>query len=172
MKRAFAALAFTTALSACGYVDRYEEGVHDYEPTYCYAALGDTVECFREPQLSEGRRLVNYYGKHPSRYGDAPPKPQPVYGSPPPPTQAWVKDPEPVVKPGVYLPHTSFGQASVAGSEALVREANENLTKAIQEDSKERLGRMVRKVEPKPVPKESEGAGATDSSSTGAVPFR
>ena len=170
MKRAFAALAFTTALSACGYVDKYEEGVYDYEPTYCYAALGGTVECYREPVAADSRRLVNYYGKSPTRY-DAPPKPpEPDYKAPPP-VKTWVKDPEPEVKPMVYLKN-AYGQASAQATEALVREANESLTRAIAKDSQDKLARMRQSAAQTSGQTESEGAGTSDRTSTDAPPFR
>lgn len=165
------ALALTTALSACGYVDKYEEGVYDYEPTYCYAALGGAVTCYRKPVASESRRLVNYYGKSPTRYDPPPPPPEPNYQAPPP-IKTWVKDPEPVVKPMVYLPHTSFGQASVRATESLVREANENLTKSIEKDRQERLKKAKQQAGQDGTATESEGAGTSDATSTGASPFR
>ena len=150
MKKVIAAIAFVAALSACGYVDKYEEGVADYEPTYCYAALGGAVECFREPVPGEDRRLVNYYGKHPSRYG-APEKPAPAEYQAPPTVNAWVKDPEPVVR---AMPKGDTSdrpwlasdyrepvavQASTAATQALVRKTHEFLTGSIQRDTQKRL---------------------------------
>lgn len=162
MKKAIWALLPGLAVAACGHVSKYEEGVIDYEPTYCYAALGEDVECFREPVLSEGRRLVNYYGKHPSRYGEPPAKSQPAYGVPPR-IDTWVKDPEPVVKPFVYL-DAAHGEASAQGTQALVRQAHENLTSAIRKESLKQLNSSTQA--------ESGGAGASGPSSAGAPPFR
>tara|TARA_R110000782_G_scaffold42260_1_gene96184 strand:+ start:366 stop:863 length:498 start_codon:yes stop_codon:yes gene_type:complete len=150
MRKIIAALAFSAVLTACGYVDKYEEGVADYEPTYCYAALGGGVECYREPIAGEDRRLVNYYGKHPSRF-DAPAKPAPAQYQAPPMVNAWVKDPEPVVR---VLPKGDLSdrpwlasgyqapvarEASPVATQALLRQAHEHLSRSIQQDSQDKL---------------------------------
>jgi len=81
-------------VSACGYVSEYERHVHDWEPTYCYQSIGG-VQCYREPKFSDERRLVNYFGPHPSRY-DKPEPPEKVQLKAPKQIDYWVKDPEPV----------------------------------------------------------------------------
>jgi len=96
MRRISAVLATTLlTLSACGYVDDYEKQVYDEEPTYCYQSLGE-IKCFREPFHRDSKRLVNYYGPHPSRY-DAPEEPEKAPLKAPARITRWVKDPEPVV---------------------------------------------------------------------------
>ncbi|MFQ5763688.1 MAG: hypothetical protein ACE5GT_02060 [Rhodospirillales bacterium] len=90
-------LGLSAILSACGYVDAYEEAVHDLEPTYCYQSIG-TVACFREPYHRDERRLVNYFGPHPSRF-DKPEPPTPTPLSPPEMVNYWVKDAEPIPRP-------------------------------------------------------------------------
>ncbi len=92
-----AAMAFGLVLSACGHVDEYERHVSDWEPVYCYKSLASTA-CYREPRHSDARRLVNYFGPHPSRY-DAPEPPEPVAFVAPAPVNYWVKDPEPIPRP-------------------------------------------------------------------------
>ena len=88
-------------LGACGYVDAYEEAVHDMEPVYCYQSLAG-VECFKEPNHQDKRRLVNYYGPHPTRY-DAPEKAEVPELQAPEEIEHWVKDPEPVPQPRSQL---------------------------------------------------------------------
>ncbi len=88
-------------LGGCGYVDAYEEAVSEYEPLYCYQSIG-AVECFKEPKFEDSRRLVNYFGPHPSRY-DPPEKPEKPELSAPKPVSYWVKDPEPIPQPGVRM---------------------------------------------------------------------
>jgi hypothetical protein len=97
MYKPLSALAVGLLVAACGYVDRYEEGVYAYEPTYCYKSIG-TVRCYREPFHRDQRRLVNYYGPHPSRY-DTPPPPPALVLKAPPPVAFYVRDPEPVPEP-------------------------------------------------------------------------
>lgn len=175
MRKIIAAVAFSAVLTACGYVDKYEEGVAGYEPTYCYAALGGGVECYREPVAGEDRRLVNYYGKHPSRY-DAPEKPAPAQYQAPPSVNAWVKDPEPVVRAmpkgdtadrpwlaSGYQPPVAR-EASPVATQALLRQAHEHLTRSIQKDSQEKLNTLSQA--------ESEGARTSEDTSSGAPPFR
>jgi hypothetical protein len=94
-------IALLVALSGCGYVDAYEEAVYDREPLYCYQSLG-TVQCFKEPQHHDERRLVNYFGPHPSRY-DPPDPPDVPDLEAPEEIDHWVKDPEPVPKPAVRM---------------------------------------------------------------------
>lgn len=179
MKKIIAAIAFSLALTACGYVDKYEEGVIDYEPTYCYAALGGGVECYREPVAGEDRRLVNYYGKHPSRY-DAPEKPAPAEYQAPAMVNSWVKDPEPVVRAmpkgdtadrpwlasGYQAPAPQ--SASPQATQAFLRQAHEHLSRAIQKDSQEKLSTLNEAISRA----ESEGAGTSGETSSGAPPFR
>lgn len=92
-----AAVAFGVVLSACGHVDEYERHVSDWEPVYCYKSLASTA-CYREPNHADARRLVNYFGPHPSRY-DAPEPPEAVAPAAPEPVNYWVKDPEPLPRP-------------------------------------------------------------------------
>lgn len=98
----WAAIPVLAGLAACGYVDRYEEGVYDFEPAYCYQSLGEIV-CHREPYHRDSKRLVNYFGPHPSRYD---PPEAPEVDAPQPPTTAldyYVITPEPVPEDGVVL---------------------------------------------------------------------
>lgn len=97
MRKMMFPMAFTVFLGACGYVDKYEEAVTGMEPTYCYKSLAG-VECYREPYHRDARRLVNYFGPHPSRY-DKPEKPEPAPHAPPPMVNYWVKDAVPVPRP-------------------------------------------------------------------------
>jgi hypothetical protein len=155
MKKIIAVIAFSAVLTACGYVDKYEEGVADYEPTYCYAALGGGVECYRQPVAGEDRRLVNYYGKHPSRY-DAPEKPAAAEYQAPPMVNTWVKDPEPVVRAmpkgdTADRPWLASGyqepvnpQASNLATQSLLRQAHEHLSRSIAQDSQDKLNRLNR----------------------------
>ncbi len=96
-KKIGATVVFGLVLSACGHVDEYEKHVHDWEPVYCYKSLAATA-CYREPKHADNRRLVNYFGPHPSRY-DAPEAPEPVQLKAPAPVNYWVKDPEPLPRP-------------------------------------------------------------------------
>lgn len=97
MKRPwFALVALAIPLSACGYVNDYEKAVYDHERSYCYKSLGG-VTCYDEPFYRDERRMVNYYGPHPSRY-DAPEREE--YELPPgaEPAASYYKDPEPDVR--------------------------------------------------------------------------
>lgn len=89
--------ALIGTLAACGHVDEYERHVYDHEPVYCYKSLAGT-QCYREPKHSDARRLVNYFGPHPSRYEKPEPVPVPTYKAPEM-VNYWVKDPEPVPRP-------------------------------------------------------------------------
>jgi hypothetical protein len=88
------AIASATVLSACGYVDKYEEAVYEMEPRYCYKQLGG-IQCYREPVHRDAERLVNYYGPHPSRY-DTPSPPDRLEPTAPPPVAFYVRDEEPL----------------------------------------------------------------------------
>ncbi len=90
-------LGATAGLSGCGYVDKYEEQVYDREPVYCYKSLAAT-QCFNEPNHRDQRRLVNYFGPHPSRYDPPPAQPEPELQAPPA-IDYWVKDAEPIPRP-------------------------------------------------------------------------
>ncbi len=90
-------MGFLAFLGACSTMDAYEQAVQDWEPTYCYKSIGGT-ECFREPYHRDERRLVNYFGPHPSRY-DKPEPPEPAPHSPPQMVNYWVKDAEPIPRP-------------------------------------------------------------------------
>ncbi len=100
MRRNAMILGVAGLLSACGSIDQYEAQVKDFEPIYCYQSLAGT-ECYRTPYHRDERRLVNYFGPHPSRYE----KPEPPVVPPlkaPETVNYWVKDPEPVPRP---MPH-------------------------------------------------------------------
>ncbi|MDP6173478.1 MAG: hypothetical protein QGF09_04850 [Rhodospirillales bacterium] len=86
-------LATAAVLSGCSYVDSYEEAVHDREPIYCYQSLA-AVECYRTPDHTDEKRLVNYFGPHPSRH-ERQETEEPKLKAPPP-ISKWVKDTEPV----------------------------------------------------------------------------
>jgi len=83
-------IASLSILSACGYVDKYEEAVYEMEPQYCYQQLG-SVQCYREPVHRDAARLVNYYGPHPSRY-DMPSPPDRLEPTAPSPVAFYVMD--------------------------------------------------------------------------------
>ena len=89
--------AVLVLFGGCGHVDPYEKSVHDMDPVYCYQSLAG-IECFREPNHQDKRRLVNYYGPHPTRY-DEPEKPEVPALQAPDAIDHWVKDPEPVPRP-------------------------------------------------------------------------
>ena len=93
--------AVAALVGACGYVSAYEEAVYDVEPVYCYQSIGQSVsgvECYKTPKHRDERRLVNYYGPHPSRY-DRPEPPPPPTLSAPPSVDFFVRDPEPIPEP-------------------------------------------------------------------------
>ena len=92
-------------LAGCGpdYQSRYEEGVADYEPIYCYQTIGD-VACYRTPQFRDERQLVNYYGPAPYRY-ERPEDPPEARLDPPPALNYYVRDSEPIPRPA---PRGSF----------------------------------------------------------------
>ena len=94
MRVPWTVLVLPAILAACGYVDDYEERVYDFDPVYCYRTIGG-VECFETPHHRDERRMVNYYGPHPSRF-DRPEPPEPADLQAPPSVNFWVKDPEPV----------------------------------------------------------------------------
>lgn len=96
-KKIIFSAALFTGLAACGHVDEYERQVYDQEPVYCYKSLAGT-QCYREPKHSDERRLVNYFGPHPSRYEKPEAAPEPTYKAPEM-VNYWVKDPEPVPRP-------------------------------------------------------------------------
>ena len=97
MVKLFFSAGLLALLGGCSYVDTYEEAVYDLEPSYCYQSIGG-VECFREPFHRDERRLVNYFGKHPSRY-DKPEPPEKAIHTPPEMVNYWVKDAEPIPRP-------------------------------------------------------------------------
>ncbi|WP_417819875.1 hypothetical protein [Terasakiella sp.] len=92
------------SLSACGYVDKYEEAVYEEEPRYCYQQLG-SVKCFSEPVHRDAARLVNYYGPHPNRY-DTPSPPDRLESVAPPPVAFYVRDEEPIPDDSTVHPAT------------------------------------------------------------------
>ena len=97
MKKPLAFLALPAILSACGYVSKYEEGVYDYEPVYCYQSIG-AIQCFDAPNFRDEKRLVNYYGPAPERYDRPDPPPAPNLMAPPA-VNFYVRDPEPIPRP-------------------------------------------------------------------------
>ena len=97
MRMKLLTLGLTALLGACGYVNAYEKAVYDWEPTYCYKSLAG-VECYSEPFHRDERRLVNYFGPHPSRY-DKPEPPELAPITAPPRINYWVKDAEPIPRP-------------------------------------------------------------------------
>lgn len=132
-----ALVAAAVTLAACGYVDRYEEQVYDWDPVYCYESIGK-VQCYREPYHRDQRRLVNYYGPHPSRY-DAPPPPDRAELQPPEMIDTWVKDPEPAVEAAKPLTYDDVFRKRAAlkplppgtttpGTSALLRNVEKQLT--------------------------------------------
>lgn len=77
-----AGLAAGSGLTGCGYESAYERAVYDAEPVYCYRTLADS-DCWRDPDPTADRRLVNYYGPSPRRT-EAPMR-TPIRLEPPPP---------------------------------------------------------------------------------------
>ena len=55
-------------LSACAQKSAYEAAVEDMEPVYCYKSLAG-VQCYQEPSFRDERRMVNYFGPTPRRFG-------------------------------------------------------------------------------------------------------
>ena len=124
LKKLCAIAVFCAVLAGCGYVDAYERHVHDWDPVYCYQSLG-AAECYRTPKHAYARRLVNYYGPHPSRY-DAPPVAELPTPTAPVMVNYWVKDPEPTPRPapstnasGDYADRPWLTEAGRADTEAL-----------------------------------------------------
>ena len=121
MKKSLAFLALPIFLTACGYVSKYEEGVYDYEPVYCYQSIG-AVQCFDAPRFRDEKRLVNYYGPAPERYDRPDPAPEPNLMAPPA-VNYFVRDPEPVPRPSPTaagpedLPWLNAGSPGKAASE-------------------------------------------------------
>ncbi len=101
MMRILLPVGVAALVGACtSYVDRYEKAVYDFEPTYCYQSIGG-VECHRTPYHRDERRLVSYFGPHPSRY-DKPEPPEPPVLTPPAMINYWVKDAEPIPRPAPH----------------------------------------------------------------------
>ncbi len=101
MRNTLSLTAVGVLVGACGYLSEYEKAVYDIEPVYCYQSIGQSVsgvECYKTPKHRDERRLVNYYGPHPSRY-DRPEPPPPPTLSAPPSVDFFVRDPEPVPEP-------------------------------------------------------------------------
>ncbi|MBT3305979.1 MAG: hypothetical protein HN377_05790 [Alphaproteobacteria bacterium] len=90
-------IGISVLLGACSYVSEYEKAVYDLEPTYCYKSIGK-VACYKEPFHRDEKRLVNYFGPHPSRY-DKPDVPEATPIAAPEMVNYWVKDPEPIPRP-------------------------------------------------------------------------
>ncbi|MCZ6606621.1 MAG: hypothetical protein O7A64_02980 [Alphaproteobacteria bacterium] len=101
MRNTLVLTAVAALVGACGYVSAYEEAVYDVEPVYCYQSIGQSVsgvECYKTPKHRDERRLVNYYGPHPSRYDRPEPPPPPTLAAPPA-VDFFVRDPEPIPQP-------------------------------------------------------------------------
>jgi len=81
MLRTLTLIAATALMGACSYVDRYEAGVYHYEPTYCYQSIG-AVRCYRTSNHRDEKRLVNYYGPHPTRFEKPPAAEKSVHNAP------------------------------------------------------------------------------------------
>ncbi len=95
MRNTLVLTAVAALVGACGYLSAYEEAVYDIEPVYCYQSLGQSVsgvECYKTPKHRDERRLVNYYGPHPSRY-DRPEPPPPRVRSKPEPAENLKAEP-------------------------------------------------------------------------------
>jgi len=94
MRKLMIIVACAGFLDACAQKSAYEAAVEDYEPTYCYKSLAG-VSCYKKPYFRDERRLVNYFGPAPERYGrPAPPPEQKLFA--PKASNYWVKDPEPI----------------------------------------------------------------------------
>tara|TARA_R110001599_G_scaffold122268_1_gene294033 strand:- start:248 stop:802 length:555 start_codon:yes stop_codon:yes gene_type:complete len=124
LKKLCAVGVFSGVLTGCGYVDEYERQVHAWEPVYCYQSLG-AAECYRTPKHADARRLVSYYGPHPSRY-EAPPALTLPTPKAPVMVNYWVKDPEPTPRPapranasGDYADRPWLTESGRAETEAL-----------------------------------------------------
>lgn len=124
MKRIATLIAATAVLGACNYVSKYEEAVYDYEPVYCYKTLAG-IQCFDTPNQRDERRLVNYFGPHPSRYERKWQKPE-RHLAPPPPIDYFVRDADPIPQPapakGVEPLPWQEQKASTAAPEAAAPE--------------------------------------------------
>ena len=140
MRKMIISVGFTALLGACGYVDKYEEAVSGMEPTYCYKSIGG-VECYREPFHRDGRRLVNYFGPHPSRF-DAPEKPEPVTPTPPPMVNYWVKDAVPIPRPSPTGRASNLPWLGQAPAKAQVARAEFTPMSAKQDGTDKLLERM------------------------------
>ncbi|MGF1639965.1 MAG: hypothetical protein ACFCUO_03360 [Rhodospirillales bacterium] len=97
-----AAVAASMVAGCGGDRSRYEAGVSDYDPVYCYRTLGG-VSCFDTPRHRDARRLVNYYGPAPGRF-DRPPAPPAPRLDPPPAVNYAVMDAVPVPRPAPQGP--------------------------------------------------------------------
>lgn len=93
IKRTVPLVVLSGLLGSCGYGDTYEEVVYDREPIYCYQSLAG-VECFRTPNHSDKRRIVNFYGPDPMFYQEPKAAKIPELKAPKA-VDYWVKDPEP-----------------------------------------------------------------------------
>jgi len=94
MRALIVIVGITAVLSACTEKTAYEAAVEDLEPSYCYQSIGG-VTCYANPYHRDARRLVNYYGPAPIRYGSPEPAVDPIRTAPAE-IDFWVKDPEPV----------------------------------------------------------------------------
>ena len=80
-------------LCGCGSADSYKQTNKDEKPIYCYQSLAG-VECFKKPNHRDKRRIVKYYGPHPTKYTEPKPINIPELKAPKE-INYWVKDPEP-----------------------------------------------------------------------------
>jgi len=98
MRKLLLPVGVAALLAACGEAPvRYEAGVRNLDPTYCYQTIGEAA-CYQAPYHRDERRLVNYYGPHPRGYAKPAPTPAPT-PVPPASINYWVKDPEPIPCP-------------------------------------------------------------------------
>ena len=77
----------------CDYIDATDDYVYDEDPIYCYQSLAG-IECFKEPNHLDKRRMVNYFGPHPIHYDEPELLKSPELKAPKE-INFWVKDPEP-----------------------------------------------------------------------------
>ena len=168
MRKMMFPMALTALLGACSYVDKYEEAVTGMEPTYCYKSIG-AVECYREPFHRDARRLVNYFGPHPSRY-DKPDPPEPAPHAPPPMVNYWVKDAVPIPRPSPTGKASNLSWLDPARVKAQVAKAEFTRLSASRDGTDALLERMGIGPHGRIDPLPDAGAGGTRAPVTAAAP--
>jgi len=143
-------------LAACGHVDEYERQVYDHEPVYCYKSLAGTA-CYREPKHADERRLVNYFGPHPSRYEKPEAAPVRTYQAPEM-VNYWVKDPEPVAR---TMPTGDLADRPWLTEEGQTESANRQAVSSLKASETGTLA-LLRRL--------SEGANSTESTEPATKP--